>query len=97
MTRRCRIGCNNLRGDTDVVCRACWACLPFAMRQEVADARIGTLAARVAARRVYEWLAAQQTAPVVVMGVELPDAGHDWPTAAAIGDPNAVPMPGEGP
>lgn len=22
MTRRCRIGCNNLRGDTDMVCRA---------------------------------------------------------------------------
>lgn len=93
MTRRCRIGCNNLRGDTDVVCRACWQRLPFEVRQGVADARIGTLAARIAARAAYDWLWANPEP----MPPQLSDLDHDWATTMAIGDRDAVPMPGERP
>ena len=56
MTRRCRIHCANLRGDGAIVCPSCWSKVPAHLKSEVAAAPRDTMAARIAARKVYEWL-----------------------------------------
>jgi len=66
MKRRCRIACPNLRGDGAIVCPSCWSKVPHGIKSEVAAAPRDTMAARVAARKVYEWLNGQQNPETVL-------------------------------
>ena len=67
MTRRCRIHCANLRGDGAIVCPSCWSKVPAHLKSEVAAAPRDTMAARIAARKVYEWLNGQANNPETVL------------------------------